>query len=61
MKDVRFIQALGRAFGSYASEVVSVRIEAQTENSEFQRRTHFFRDDEEIACSNWTTIKRART
>lgn len=60
LKDVGFLSALGKAFGTKEKDAVRVHIEARMKGSDVERRTRYFRLSSNFYESNWTKLKRAR-
>ena len=60
LKDITFMHALWRAFKARPTDVTEVRIEAQMDGAEIQRRTRLVRAGKEVLLSEWTTLNRAR-
>ncbi|MBN2329260.1 MAG: hypothetical protein JXR73_19120 [Candidatus Omnitrophica bacterium] len=60
LEDVKLLHLLWTTFHGDANDVIEVHIETQMKEAELQRRTRYSRDQTEISCSDWTTIKRAR-
>lgn len=60
LKDVSFLAALGKAFGTKEREAIRVHIEARMKDSDLERRTCYYRLNSCFYESNWTKIKRAR-
>ncbi|GAB4119947.1 MAG: hypothetical protein OHK0050_28070 [Roseiflexaceae bacterium] len=58
--EVLFIERLYRLFRCQLSDIVEVRIEADTQNNNTVRRTICVRDGAIVKESRWTQIKRAR-
>lgn len=59
LTEVKFLDTLAKAFGTYMSEVVSVSIETRMQENNVQRRTVYQVDGSEISRSRWTSIRRA--
>jgi len=60
LSDVRLLSALATTFTGTTRDVVSVEIHARAEGADVQRKTMFTRDEETIAESRWTCLRRAR-
>lgn len=59
IREVEFFAAVVEAFGVRAPEIAEVRVSAQMDGANLQRKTQIVRDGQEVAASGWTTIKRA--
>lgn len=60
LAEVRLLHALHQAFGGRDDEVISVAMEARMGEGGIERKTTFSRVGQEIECSEWTGIRRAR-
>lgn len=60
LRDSPLLNALAAAFGTNASDIVSVSIEARASGRDVQRRTVLVRDGVKIRSSAWQSIRRAK-
>ena len=60
LEEQEFLHALWRTFKGDPSDITHVHIESRMSEADLQRRTSFRRLDQEVAASNWTTVRRAR-
>lgn len=59
LRDIRFLEALAKAFKVLSKEVVNVEIQARMDEADVQRRTLYTADEKKIFESSWTTVRRA--
>lgn len=60
LKDISFLAALGKVFGTGERDAVRVHIEARMNGSDVERRTRYYHLNSSFYESKWTKIKRAR-
>lgn len=60
LKEVSFLQALGKAFKTGEKDAIKVHIETRMDGPHVERRTKYFKQSVCLQESNWTRLKRAK-
>jgi hypothetical protein len=60
LHELSFLQSLYDEFNGNQEDIVTVRIETRMAGADVERKTSYYRNNDKIAESNWTELRRSR-